>query len=192
MARIEVDPVLLARWVDEGVPIREMARRLGIGYSTVRSRLVELELRTPRAVRLDQTRDALLAGAEEARGLCIVHGETTFIRRSGGFRCRACRSDAVTKRRRSVKATLLAEAGGCCVLCAYDRSVASLHFHHVDPSTKAFALADGGLARSLEAARAEVAKCVLLCANCHGEVEAGETRLPFLAADRLATGTDPG
>jgi hypothetical protein len=26
---------------------------------------------------------------------------------------------------------------------------------------------------ALEAARAEAAKCVLLCANCHAEVEAG-------------------
>jgi ribosomal protein L30E len=29
------------------------------------------------------------------------------------------------------------------------------------------------LTRSLDAVRAEAAKCVLLCANCHSEAEAG-------------------
>jgi hypothetical protein len=35
-----------------------------------------------------------------------------------------------------------------------------------------------GVARSLEKARAEPRKCVLLCANCHAEVEAGVLGLP--------------
>lgn len=182
MARIEVDVQQLAEWVAAGVPIREMARRLGIGYSTVRSRLMEAGLQTPRAVRLDQTRDALRTGADEVAGMCAVHGATTFTRRDGGFRCRRCASDAVTKRRRTVKALLVREAGGACTICGYAKSLASLHFHHVDPTTKSFALSSAGIARSLESARAEVSKCVLLCANCHGELEAGETELPFRPA----------
>ena len=56
--------------------------------------------------------------------------------------------------------------------CGYARSIAALHFHHVDRATKSFAVAGRGITRSLEAARAELAKCVLLCANCHAEVEA--------------------
>jgi predicted HNH restriction endonuclease len=39
-----------------------------------------------------------------------------------------------------------------------------------------------GVTRSLAAARAEMAKCVLLCANCHAEVEAG---ISALSADTL-------
>jgi hypothetical protein len=34
-----------------------------------------------------------------------------------------------------------------------------------------------GVTRSLAAARVEMAKCVLLCANCHAEVELGITTL---------------
>jgi hypothetical protein len=30
-----------------------------------------------------------------------------------------------------------------------------------------------GLGRSLDAFREEAKKCVLVCANCHGEIEAG-------------------
>ena len=64
------------------------------------------------------------------------------------------------------------------MLCGYDRSLSGLHFHHVDPAQKAFALSRQGVTRSLAAARAEAGKCVLLCSNCHAEVEAGTAQLP--------------
>jgi hypothetical protein len=47
-----------------------------------------------------------------------------------------------------------------------------LEFHHLVPSEKSFSLSYRGVARSLEKAKAEASKCVLLCANCHAEVEA--------------------
>lgn len=67
---------------------------------------------------------------------------------------------------------LVAEAGGACAVCGYDRTPRNLHFHHVDPATKSFpmTMARG---KSLVTFRAEAAKCVLVCANCHGEIEAG-------------------
>ena len=82
------------------------------------------------------------------------------------------------RRRRKVKTLVVAEAGGRCRLCGYDRCVAALHFHHVDPDTKSFALSQGGFTKSVERLRAEAAKCVLLCSNCHAEVEAGIVKLP--------------
>lgn len=48
----------------------------------------------------------------------------------------------------------------------------------LDPASKSFAIASGGMSRSLARARAEVAECVFLCANCHAEVEAGLRQLP--------------
>lgn len=57
-------------------------------------------------------------------------------------------------------------------MCGYDKTVYNLHFHHVDPSTKSFALT-AARGKSLAAFRAEAKKCVLVCANCHGEIEAG-------------------
>lgn len=67
----------------------------------------------------------------------------------------------------------MAEAGGRCTRCGYDRCLGALQFHHRDGEAKRFGLADRGLTRSIERVRAEAAKCVLLCANCHSEVEAG-------------------
>jgi hypothetical protein len=82
-----------------------------------------------------------------------------------------------------VKALLVEEAGGRCVVCGYSRYLGALGFHHVDPETKSFALGAVGVTRSLEKARAEAAKCILLCANCHAEVEAGIVSLSNRALD---------
>lgn len=56
--------------------------------------------------------------------------------------------------------------------CRYRAEVTNLHFHHVDPATKSFALRTART-RAIAAYRAEAAKCVLVCANCHGEIEVG-------------------
>lgn len=82
---------------------------------------------------------------------------------------------------------LVDEAGGACVLCGYSRSVRALHFHHLDPDEKSFALSGRGLCRPLAELRAEAAKCVLLCSNCHCEVEEGLIdRLSLESARALA------
>lgn len=79
----------------------------------------------------------------------------------------------MTERRRSIKRTLIEEHGGCCDLCGYDRCERSLTFHHRDPSQRAFTIAANATIIGIDQLRQEAAKCVLLCANCHGEVEAG-------------------
>lgn len=163
----------------EGLAIRGMAERLGVSYTTVRHWLRRYGLVTPRAQRLAETAPARAAGAETTEAYCPVHGSTTFVRRGNdGFRCRLCRAGAVHRRRREVKRVLVAEAGGACVLCGYDRTLTGLHFHHLDPAQKSFELSRRGVTRSLAAARLEAAKCVLLCSNCHAEVEDGTAQLP--------------
>lgn len=72
-----------------------------------------------------------------------------------------------------VKVLLVKEAGGRCTICGYDRYVGALAFHHVDPSTKTFEVSGRGVTRAIAHSRAEAAKCLLLCCNCHAEVEAG-------------------
>jgi len=105
--------------------------------------------------------------------VCPRHGTTTFHRyASGRVRCKRCVGEAVTRRHRRVKQILVDEAGGCCALCGYDRTTRNLQFHHVDPATKEFSM-QMGLGKSLAKYRAEATKCVLVCANCHGEIEAG-------------------
>ena len=91
----------------------------------------------------------------------------------GYYRCPACTTERVASAAAGVKEILVAEAGGRCVVCGYDAYAGALQFHHLDPSQKRFGLALGGLTRALAEVREEARKCVLLCGNCHAEVEAG-------------------
>jgi 5-methylcytosine-specific restriction endonuclease McrA len=112
---------------------------------------------------------------------CAHHGVTDFrLRPDGYYRCLKCRAEAVIRRRRRVKETLVSEAGGSCQICGYDRSLAALVFHHLDPKEKSFGIAARGHARAIDSLRAEIKKCVLLCSNCHAEVQAGIATVPPL------------
>jgi transposase len=192
-ARGGIERGTLQALVEDGRSIREIAEQLGVSYTTVRHWLKRYELTTPRARRLAETADARATGADTAEGYCAQHGQVTFVRRGhDGFRCQRCRSEAVDRRRRKIKRILVADAGGACTLCGYAGSVAALQFHHVDPADKAFAIAGRGVTRSLSAALAEARKCVLLCANCHAEVEAGDATLPTVPVDDQDVVPDPG
>jgi transposase-like protein/DNA-directed RNA polymerase subunit RPC12/RpoP len=171
-----VDRETLAHLVEEGLTTRQIAGRLGFSQSTVRHWLRPHGLRTHRARRPDS---AGIRGTDPDRKLmtCARHGQTVFwLEARGIYRCLRCRSEAVARRRRKLKEILVADAGGRCSRCGYDRYIGALHFHHQGRRAKEFGLADRGLTRSLDAVRAEARKCVLLCANCHSEVEAGIVR----------------
>jgi excisionase family DNA binding protein len=168
-----IDRETLAMLVDAGMTTREIAQRLGFSRSTVRHWLRRHGLRTHRARRAHSSGTR---GQDPDRRtmICPRHGETLFwLEARGIYRCLRCRSEAVARRRRKLKAILVADAGGRCSLCGYDRYIGALQFHHRDGQTKEFGLADRGLTRSLEAVRDEARKCILLCGNCHSEVEAG-------------------
>ncbi len=179
----------LERLVRSGLSAGEIASKLGRSKTTVRHWLREYGLTTSWGDRRKASED----GERELTLECSLHGRTTFLRRSrGGYRCAKCRADAVSRRRRRVKQILIEEAGGSCRLCGYDRCVAALHFHHVDPTEKRFSLSHRGVARSLERARAEARKCVLLCSNCHAEVEAGFAVAPARRGPGLQCARVPG
>ena len=138
------------------------------------------EIVTPRARRLRGDRSGARRRGGDDRGALPGARVTTFVasRARTGSAAGCAATGAVHRRRRELKRVLVEEAGGACVLCGYDRSLAGLHFHHLDPAEKSFALSRQGVTRSLAAARAEARKCVLLCSNCHAEVEAGAAQLP--------------
>ncbi len=180
-SRGSLDRESLHALVAEGRTVAEIARVVDRSVTTVRYWLRFHGLETRRSARLRAGGRPSAATPAVADIACSVHGLTTHTVRGGRYRCRRCNSEAVTRFRRSVKRRLVDEAGGCCVICGYSRSMVALQFHHVDPSTKRFNLGMKGISRSLETVRAEAAKCVLLCANCHAEVEAGISILPDAA-----------
>jgi transposase len=167
--------------VDNGLSIAEIADRVGRSKATVRHWLRRHGMRTRAQegrVGEHSMQAAKALGKATVTRECRRHGLTEFwLEGRGYYRCKRCRSERVSRRRRKIKLLLMQEAGGCCALCGYDRCSAALHFHHLDPGSKEFHLSMQGVTRSLAAARAEMAKCVLLCANCHAEVEAGVSKI---------------
>jgi hypothetical protein len=175
IARGAPDGSTLERLVDEGLTVREIAARIDRSATTTRYWLHFHGLRTSRAARTSRTLDA------QGHAECPRHGMSRHVERGGRLRCCRCNSEAVSERRRAVKRTLVEEAGGACVICGYARHVGALQFHHMDPAQKRFHLGLKGLARALDTVREEAKKCVLLCANCHAEVEGGVAEVPSSA-----------
>lgn len=105
---------------------------------------------------------------------CKKHGVTEYVMEARGYaRCRKCRSEAVSKRRKKVKHELVRYKGGECEACGYSTCIDALDFHHKDPTEKDFGISHKGVTLSLAKMKKEVDKCSLLCSNCHREVHAG-------------------
>lgn len=68
------------------------------------------------------------------------------------------------------KYEIIMQRGGKCEHCGYDKNIAALEFHHINPNEKEFQLDMRHFSNSnLETLQLELAKCKLLCANCHRE-----------------------
>lgn len=115
---------------------------------------------------------------EQNQRNCPKHGLTKhyeYRERTGGSRsrCAKCIKDAVYRTRAKNKQILIDEHGGKCSRCGYSKCSRALEFHHLDPKTKEHGLSYLIAIRSLAKARVEAEKCVLVCSNCHAEIESG-------------------
>jgi hypothetical protein len=106
---------------------------------------------------------------------CSKHGLTdyVYIESAKKYICRKCRSEAVQRKRYKLKHDLIEYKGGKCEICGYDRCVSALEFHHKNPNEKDFGISAKGYTRSLDINKAEVDKCILVCAVCHREIHDG-------------------
>lgn len=67
--------------------------------------------------------------------------------------------------------------GAICQGCGRDGAAAIFEFHHLDAANKEYGISQAGFPYRWERVLAELAKCVMLCANCHREVHAGVREL---------------
>ena len=112
-----------------------------------------------------------------AKTYCI-RGHTVALKgRTGAGGCRACVSEDQTRyseRRRAKIAAIKKERG--CLRCGYKESSVSLLFHHRDPAEKSFTIA-ANMKKSWASILAEIAKCDVLCHNCHDVLHEEERKL---------------
>jgi hypothetical protein len=102
---------------------------------------------------------------------CIICGKKYTYYRGNGTK-EKCASCLVNDRRNNLKLRMVLYKGGKCALCGYNKCMKALTFHHIDPTTKEFNIS-GNHCRKWEVVQKELDKCVLLCSNCHAEVEDG-------------------
>lgn len=78
-----------------------------------------------------------------------------------------CNAHYRQKRRRAIRSKCVELLGGCCQDCGGIFPLAVYDFHHIDSSLKDFSISDSFENKSIDAIAEEIAKCRLLCANCH-------------------------
>lgn len=88
-------------------------------------------------------------------------------------------AEAIFAWRHRVKLRAIQYKGGCCQVCGYNRCSRALTFHHLSPTHKNFNI--NGSTRAWCLIKAELDKCLLLCANCHAEAHDGLLDMSKLA-----------
>lgn len=89
------------------------------------------------------------------------------------------RSEAVKKWRTNTKNLALKAFKTKCCICEYSKCSSALHFHHINPAEKTFALSEM-LSNPKEWGTIvlELKKCVLVCSNCHAEIHENLIKIP--------------
>jgi hypothetical protein len=91
-------------------------------------------------------------------------------------RCGSCNTKV---RRYRAKAAAIKYLGGKCRNCGWQGNQAAFEFHHTDPGKKDFII--GNVAnKRWEFIKAELEKCILLCAICHSVEHSTKTDKLFL------------
>lgn len=106
---------------------------------------------------------------------CEQCGRRYEYKRHSGHTKTRCNSCLVNTRRFALKKRMVEYKGGKCTRCGYDRCIAALDFHHIDPKTKKFDVS-GSHCLSWSKIKMELDKCELICSNCHREEEYGSLR----------------
>lgn len=171
-----MDKMLLEELINDNLSTREIAERTGKSQTTIRWWLKKHSLKTAINFR---NRGGFAGKPKSPRDgrqfLCYCKrcGETDptkfYVTARMWTRCISCHTKANVRRYKRNKKTAVEYKGGKCSICGYDKCLASLDFHHVDPTEK-----DPNWRRmrgwKFEKIKEELDKCVLVCRNCHGEI----------------------
>lgn len=165
----EIKEVELKELIDQNYSFSQLAKHFGVSVTVVGTWLKKYSLKTNH-VRGGTTGD-------RKQHLCRICGNTNpnSFRQKQKSMCIKCRRIYQTKQYNKRKVELIEYMGGCCVICGYNKSSSALDFHHLDPNTKETNMYKTGNIKnaSLEKAKTELSKCILVCSNCHREIHFG-------------------
>lgn len=171
-----MDKSLLVSYIESGLSIYSIGKRVNKSYSAIRYWLIKYNLKTKHksfknGYHGDTTNEFEVV-------LCSSCGvEITSdngYKRKGRKRkifhreCKKCISDKTKLKRKKSKEKAIEYKGGSCDYCGYNKNSASLEFHHLNPLEKD-EHPSKMIGKDWENLKKEIDKCILLCSNCHRE-----------------------
>lgn len=98
---------------------------------------------------------------------CGIDGKDNFYNSTSKLICKKCWNRRTYDYKKKITKELKLARGGACEKCGYNNTLLALQWHHRDPSKK-----DPKYTRQMARKKyeEEIAKCDLLCSNCHVEV----------------------
>ena len=155
----------LQDYIDKGLSQRQIGSLINKSQSSVKYWLKKYNLKTK----------SCISGTSKVCPCCnedkSLNDFYSIENRAGGLSsyCKKCVCNNTIKRQRNLKQLAVDYKGGACIKCGYNKCLAALEFHHLDPTQKDFAIGKKCNTNLTDSVKAELDKCVLLCANCHRE-----------------------
>lgn len=114
-----------------------------------------------------------------ATQVCPICGEIFTYQNKGGNRKYCFNCSPITKNPTdkfiAFKRNWIKSHGNGCNICGYNKCIDALDFHHIDPRTKKFSISNTGH-HGIDELKEEAEKCIILCANCHREIHAKDSK----------------
>ena len=154
----------LKQLIQDGCSVRMISEKIGKSYTAVRYQLAKFGLKT-KFGKFCRTKDECRDCGDKLTAKNKYRSQNRKI-------CKVCVNKLRVIQLKENKQKLVDYKGGKCESCGYDRCVAALDFHHLDPKEKEFTIGSNK-GKSWEALKVEVDKCAMVCSNCHREIHEG-------------------
>lgn len=165
---------ILEQYTNEYKTIEEMSQLLNKSKTTVRYWLEKFELKTKNKVGPKPS---------NTEGKCVVCEKTTLNNKmycSDNCKAKNYLINNPDKKilinlknqvkNQTFKQLAVNYKGGKCSICHYNKNLAALSFHHLNPKEKDLEISKFNRSNTLEKKHIdELDKCILLCENCHQE-----------------------
>jgi len=160
---------LIILQINLGLSTWKLAEHFSTTQPNIRYWLKKFDLKTIRKINtLNKNRICLTCN--------ITKPQENFYKRGNKYtsHCIECFKKSKTNHRNKIKQLAVDYLGGKCSNCSYNKCLSALEFHHIDSTTK-----DKNYSNYkntfTDKFKAELDKCVLLCANCHREHHSSTT-----------------
>jgi len=165
---------ILLELIDKGFTVQKIADYQGCSFTNIRYWLRKYGLNTKTYSSREIKHNCINCGsALRGRQTKFCSKKCKYIGTWGNYA--ASRKDEILFRSRQKglerKIYFINQLGGKCQCCGYDKNLAALTFHHINPENKSFNLDVRKMTNTkMSSLEKEIEKCQLLCQNCHAEV----------------------